>query len=150
MIPDPKNLEGFNLKDRKFLVTIDKSGWHVLSVPPRVGEDGDVFAYSTGLFLHFKHPEVILCGLDPATSTRIINEIGRQVQSEKTFETGQKYSDMFTSDVNCLFRSAQVARVNRSAGRNGSSKGTTFQCGSASGPVRVGFFLGNRAVTLPS
>jgi hypothetical protein len=109
MTLDPKNLEAFDSKDAKFLEIIDKHGWHVMSVAPRVGEHGDVFAYSTGLFLHFKHPEIILCGLDPDTSTRIINEIGRQVQSGKIFEIGQTYSDIFANDVKCQFRPTQLA-----------------------------------------
>jgi hypothetical protein len=76
-----KRLEGFDLRDAKSLEIIDKNGWHVMSVAPRVGEHGAIFSYSTGLFLRFKHPEIILCGLEPDSSIRIINEIGRHVQS---------------------------------------------------------------------
>jgi uncharacterized protein DUF4262 len=100
MTLDPKKLEGFGLRDAKFLEIIDKYGWHVMSVAPRVGEHGALFSHSTGLFLRFKHPRIILCGLEPDSSTRIINEIGRQVQSGKTFEFSQPYSDIFADDVN--------------------------------------------------
>jgi hypothetical protein len=75
MTLDSKKLEGFDLRDAKFLEIIDKNGWHVMSVAPRVGEHGAIFSYSTGLFLPFKHPEIILCGLEPGSSIRIINEI---------------------------------------------------------------------------
>jgi Domain of unknown function (DUF4262) len=106
----PKKLEGLDLRDAKFLEIIDKNGWHVMSVAPRVGEHGAIFSYPTGLFLRFKHPEIILCGLEPGSSIRIINEIGRQVQSGKTFEVSQPYSDIFADDVNkCQFRPVQVA-----------------------------------------
>jgi hypothetical protein len=106
---DPKNREGFDPKDAKFLEIIDNYGWHVMSVAPRIGEEGGIFSYSTGLFLHFKHPEIILCGLDSQTAQRIINEIGRQIQSGKNFETGQKYSGIFANDVKCLFWPVQLS-----------------------------------------
>jgi hypothetical protein len=105
---NPKNREGLDRRDAKFLEIIDKFGWHVMSVAPRVGEEGDCFSYSTGLFSRFKHPEVLLFGLDPETSKHIINEIGRQIESGGAFRAGQEYSDIFADDVKCTFRPVQV------------------------------------------
>ena len=56
MTLDPTNREGYDAKDAKFLEIIDKYGWHVMSVAPRVGEAGDMFSYSTGLFLRTGQP----------------------------------------------------------------------------------------------
>jgi Domain of unknown function (DUF4262) len=99
MTLDPKNREGFDPGDAKFLEIIDKFGWHVMSVAPRVGEDGDIFSYSTGLFLRLRHPEIILCGLDSDTSVHIISEIGRQFKTGKVFEIGQRCDDIFANGV---------------------------------------------------
>ena len=105
-----KRLEGFDLRDAKFLEIIDKNGWHVMSVAPRIGEHGAIFSYSTGLFLRFKHSEIILCGLEPDSSIRIINEIGRTFSLWKAFEVSQPYSGIFADDVNkCQFRPVQMA-----------------------------------------
>jgi hypothetical protein len=51
---------GLNLADAKFLANIEEHGWVVTQVFPRAGEEGDYFAYSTGLFLRFKQPEIIM------------------------------------------------------------------------------------------
>lgn len=109
MTLDPKSLEGLDPPDAKFLEIIDRFGWHVMSVAPRVGEDGDIFSYSTGLFLRLGQPEMILCGLDSETSTHIINEIGSQLQSGRVFETNRDYDDIFANGVKCQFRPVLVA-----------------------------------------
>jgi len=109
MTLDPKKREGYDEKDAKFLEIVEKYGWHVMSVAPRVGGEGDVFSYSTGLFLRTGQPEVIICGLDPTTSAHIINEIGRQLQSGLTFKTDQQYGDIFANEVKCQFRTVHIA-----------------------------------------
>jgi len=109
MTLDPKKRDGFEPRDAKFLDIIDRCGWHVMSVAPRVGEGGDVFSYSTGLFLRFNHPEIMVCGLDSNPSVAIINEIGRKVQAGGTFGSDQSYSDIFADDVKCRFRPVQIA-----------------------------------------
>ena len=73
---DPKKRDGLSNGDARFLEIIDKYGWHVMSVAPLVGEKGQSFAYSTGLFMRFQHPEIILCGLDP--------EVARVLTTENT------------------------------------------------------------------
>jgi Domain of unknown function (DUF4262) len=59
---DPKQRDGLPPGDAKFLEIIDKFGWHVMSVAPRLGEQGEIFSYSTGLYMRFKQPEILLCG----------------------------------------------------------------------------------------
>jgi hypothetical protein len=151
MTLDSKKLEGFDLRDAKFLEIIDKNGWHVMSVAPRVGEHGAIFSYSTGLFLPFKHPEIILCGLEPDSSIRIINEIGRQVQPGKTFEVSQPYSDIFADDVNkCQFRPVQVALYGEYAcWTQWFYEGNDFPLFQCFGLTRKGTFLGKKTASPP-
>jgi len=49
--------------DKKVLPTLEEWGWYVISVA-----DKPVFSYSVGLFEHFKHPEIIVFGLDSSTT----------------------------------------------------------------------------------
>ena len=67
---------------------IEKFGSNVMSVAPRVGsaDKDEWFFYSTGLFLKFKHPEIMLCGLSANTARTIIHEIGNGFGSGRTFE----------------------------------------------------------------
>jgi hypothetical protein len=101
---DPKKREGVSKGDARFLEIIDRFGWHVMSVAPLVGEEGHCFSYSTGLFMRFQHPEIILCGLDPETSRLIINGIGGQVKAGKKFEKEKSYSGIFGKGMKCQFR----------------------------------------------
>jgi hypothetical protein len=76
LIPDPKNRDGLKPADPRFLEIVDKHGCQVMSVVPAVGKPSDSFSYSTGIFLRFRHPEIILFGLSP--ERKVINIIGRQ------------------------------------------------------------------------
>jgi hypothetical protein len=63
MTLDPKNRSGLNPADAKFLAGIEGHGWFVTKVAPLVGEEGECFAYSTGLYLGFGQPEIVTFGL---------------------------------------------------------------------------------------
>jgi uncharacterized protein DUF4262 len=103
---DPKNRDGLKPGDAGFLEIIDKYGWHVMSVTPRVDSDDapEWFSYSTGLFMRLQHPEIILCGLDADVSQRIINSIGNEVKAGREFDLDTDCADIFADDVNCRFR----------------------------------------------
>lgn len=103
---DPKNRDGLKPGDAKFLEIVDKFGWHVMNVAPRVDSDEakEWFSYSTGFFMRFQHPEVLLCGLDADVSTQIINSIGDELKSGRRFELDADYGDIFGDDVKCRFR----------------------------------------------
>ncbi|HXJ03798.1 MAG TPA: DUF4262 domain-containing protein [Candidatus Acidoferrum sp.] len=103
---DPKNRDGLKPGDARFLEVIDKYGWHVMSVAPRINSDDaqEWFSYSTGFFMRFQHPEIILCGLDADVGTRIINTIGDELKSGRKFDLDTDCADIFANDVKCSFR----------------------------------------------
>lgn len=103
---DPKRRDGLSRGDAEFLRIVDEFGWHVMSVAPRVGskERQEWFSYSTGLFMSFKHAEIILCGLDGDDAGNIINEIGRAVESARKFSLDTDYTDILGNNVKCRFR----------------------------------------------
>jgi len=63
MTLDPSKRDGLSPVDAKFLQIIEEYGWHVMTVAPRVGDDGALWAYSTGLYYSYGHPEIILFNL---------------------------------------------------------------------------------------
>jgi hypothetical protein len=103
---DPKKREHLSRGDAKFREIIEKYGWHVMSVAPRTGsaDKEEWFSYSTGLYLRFRQPEMIVLGLDSDTGARILNEIGEQMKRGRTFELGTDYHDIFANDVPCQFK----------------------------------------------
>ena len=103
MTLNPSKRDGFSQADAKFLEIIEKYGWHVMTVAPRAGEDGDLWAYSTGLYYSYGHPEIILFHLNTDTLPRIINTIGDGVKTGERFEPGPTYADVFAA-YQCSFR----------------------------------------------
>jgi hypothetical protein len=108
---DPTKREGFSRADAKFLEIIDQYGWHVMSVAPRTDSQDkqESFSYSTGFFKRFRHPEIILCGLEADVAIRIINEIGNALKSGRRFALDTDYPDIFANDVKCRFRAVHLS-----------------------------------------
>lgn len=92
---DPKKRKGLKKIDRDFLRNIDKFGWHVMNVVPRVeDEDKTSWSYSTGLYFHFQHPEIIVFGESHDLRQSMINAIGERVKAGEKFEAGASYADI--------------------------------------------------------
>jgi hypothetical protein len=63
MVLDPSRRDGLPPGDAKFLEIVEKFGGHVMTVAPRAGEEGNIWAYSTGLYFSYGHPKVLLFNL---------------------------------------------------------------------------------------
>jgi Domain of unknown function (DUF4262) len=100
---DPKKREGLPEDDQKFLRIIDEFGWHVTNVAPRVGEEGDLWSYSTGLYYLYKHPEIIVFNQKHDLMHSMINSIGKQVKAGEKFEPGRGYAEIIGA-FDCQFR----------------------------------------------
>ncbi|MEV0810952.1 DUF4262 domain-containing protein [Micromonospora sp. NPDC050200] len=75
---------------------IDRVGWSVTLVHPSDGDpDHEVpFAYTVGLTAHDR-PELLIAGLDPATSQALLNDLaGRVYDRAERFGHGQRVSDL--------------------------------------------------------
>lgn len=108
MVLDPSEREGFSAADAKFLQIIEEFGWHVMRVAPDRGEEGDSFAYSTGLYHSFGHPEVILFNLSLSAMTTIVNTIGQNVKSGQKFAAGLSYGEIL-NNYECAFRTVDLS-----------------------------------------
>jgi hypothetical protein len=91
---DPKDLNDRNDFERKFLRIIDEFGWFVLSVVPRAADEGDAWSYSTGLFYHYQHPEIIIFNENSELRHSMINAIGERARKGEKFEPGRGYADI--------------------------------------------------------
>jgi hypothetical protein len=103
---NPKNREGLSKGDASFLEIIDKYGWHVMTVAPRVDSQDkqEWFSYSTGLYARFQQPEVIIFGLDNETASGMVNEIGSGFKAGRKFSIGTDCEDIFADGVLCQFK----------------------------------------------
>jgi len=92
--------------DQKLLRDVADYGWHVIKVLDQAGAPG--WAYSIGLFHNFGHPEIIVFGEGLDLMHSIINSIGDDVRSGKTFEVDKQYPDLI-EDYSCTFK--RVAQI---------------------------------------
>jgi len=101
---DPKKLDGHNKFSQDFLKIIDEHGWFVMSVVPRKDDEGDAWSYSTGLFYHYRHPEIIVFNEPADLRDSMINAIGDRVKAGEKFEPGKGYSDIIGGGFDVQFR----------------------------------------------
>jgi len=80
--------------ESKLLADVQEYGWHVLGVSPDPGETGPPFAYSIGLYYTLGHPEIVVTGLAPEVSQRLINVVGERSRSETPVLPGRRYADI--------------------------------------------------------
>ena len=106
---DPKQRDDVNEYERKFLRIIDEFGWHVTNVAPLAGEEGNLWSYSTGLFYHFHHPEILIFNESTDLRWSMINSIGERVRQGEKFEPGRGYADIIGSGHYVQFRPVDVS-----------------------------------------
>ena len=92
---------GLSDTDRELLRRLESHGWYVIKVGASDVEPA--FAYSLGLYEKFRHPELILFGLDLETMHQLINDAGEQISKGHQYESGQQYGDLL-DDYPCAFR----------------------------------------------
>jgi hypothetical protein len=90
--------------DQKLLSDIEEYGWHIVNVLE--DEEGPPYSFSIGLYHTFRHPEVIIIGLDPDLMQNMINWIGADIRGGKSFEIGKEYADLIEG-FNCTFMVVQ-------------------------------------------
>lgn len=80
-----------------------------MSVTPRVGEEGDLWSYSTGLFYHYKHPEIIIFNESTELRHAMINAIGERTREGEKFEPGPGYADIVNGGYLVQFRPVDMS-----------------------------------------
>ncbi len=103
MTRDISQREGLSAPDQKFLSNIEAFGWNVTKVFKNEGEMGPDWAYSTGLFSSYQHPEIAIFGLALEVMQKIVNNVGHEVKSGTKFQPGTEYREIFAR-CGCLFR----------------------------------------------
>jgi hypothetical protein len=94
-------LSDMNAGDKKVLSDVKEYGWHVLSVFE--DDEGPGFSYTIGLFHTFKHPEVLMMGLDTDFMSGILNNIGDDIRNGKRYEAGREYPEI-VENYKCSFQ----------------------------------------------
>ena len=93
-----KDYEPFFQKLRSDIKT---RGWSIVCVVG--GENEPDFAYTVGLTTSFKHPEIVLFGLDFKNASAILNGVGDLVKKGEKFIPGVRYDNIFRDGYNAQF-----------------------------------------------
>ena len=96
---DPRCTGEFN--EQEILDEVSEGGWYVIKVLDQTETPG--WAYSIGLHRNFAHPEILVFGLNVDLMHSMINSIGEDVRSGKSFEIDQKYPDLIEAYA-CTFK----------------------------------------------
>jgi uncharacterized protein DUF4262 len=94
---------GLSEHDRNVLERREDHGWFVM----KIAEDdrGPGFAYTFGLYEEFKHPELVLYGLDPGHMHRLLNDAGKRIKAgTRYYQDGDVIHDLLEG-YRCAFRS---------------------------------------------
>ncbi|HEU4391140.1 MAG TPA: DUF4262 domain-containing protein [Blastocatellia bacterium] len=97
---DPR-CEGGTGSEQKLLDDVAEYGWHVMKVLDQDGAPG--WAYSIGLYRNFAHPEILVFGLDIDLMHAMINSIGEEARSGRTFGVDLKYPGLIEA-YSCTFK----------------------------------------------
>jgi len=89
---------------------LEEWGWFVMKVFTTDSEPA--FAYSLGLYERFKHPEIILFGLDLDVMHRLINDAAEQIRQGERYEVGRRYDDLLAG-YGCEFRQVDSKHCRR-------------------------------------
>lgn len=106
---------------------VREHGMHIIGV---MGDaSGPPFSYSIGLYANYKHPEIIICGMDQQTAHTVINCcIGDLIKEGKVFSDGQTSSELLQG-YDCAFREVSVVHYQEYLGQaQWFYQGNAFPC----------------------
>jgi uncharacterized protein DUF4262 len=91
--------------DQKVLDDVAEYGWHVIKIPPVSDTPG--WAFSIGLYRTFHHPEIVVFGLNHELMHSIINSIGSEIKSGKSFKPDTPFSELIEG-YDCILKKVKV------------------------------------------
>ena len=96
-----------SVADQQLLKKLEDWGWYVIKVGG--SDSAPPFAYSLGLYAQFRHPELIIFGLDFQIMHRLINDAGDRIRQGERFQEGHSYASLIR-DYDCQFRLVDPSR----------------------------------------
>ncbi len=99
---DPSRLD---MHEQKFVANIREHGWFAIHVA--ADNEGPGFAYTTGLWLKFGHPELIVFSLSRQTAHDTFWHLYREIEAGQRFPMGAETRDIFKNVCAVLLPVAQ-------------------------------------------
>jgi hypothetical protein len=125
-------------QERNFLDNVRQHGWFCTGV--REDEEGAGFSYSTGFWLTFGAPEVILFGLQPDTAHAILWDVFRDLKSGRTLAPNCRLDDVFANLPACFVPVGLQHYADHLGWSRWFYRGDEFPCLQLVWPDRAGVF----------
>lgn len=74
--------------------------------------DGFKVTYSVGLSERYKHPEIIIVGVDHLVAHDIVFNIIKKINNNEPIRAGVIYNDILGNDYKCMFSPAKTKNLN--------------------------------------
>ena len=74
--------------------SVEDPGWAIQLIPAGDREEEPAFAYTVGLYRSFRHPEIIVLGLDHSVMGRLLNICGDRIKAGETLPVDEAISEM--------------------------------------------------------
>ena len=94
-------------QERDFVAIVREHGWHRMNVFPDEEGDAPGFSYTTGFWLGFEAPEVVVFGLSSEVAGSILWDLYRELENGVRFEAGVRVPGLI-QNMDVVF--APVAR----------------------------------------
>jgi hypothetical protein len=89
------DLKTYSDPEKKILDDVKQFGFHVGIIAEDEYLPG--FAYTIGLFKTYKHPEIIVFGLNNEIMHGILNELGSEIKKGKSFSPNKDYDNIISN-----------------------------------------------------
>jgi hypothetical protein len=118
---------------------IDTVGWAVTAVLPTVDDPATTrpFAYTVGLTAH-DYPELLIAGLDPATSQALLNDLAERVYDKAERFTHGQHIDNLIVGYNAVIVDGPPTPQLWPAPPSPATAPTGYDCSRSSGPTPTG------------
>jgi Domain of unknown function (DUF4262) len=130
--------------DNKVLADVEEYGWHCM----HVHDEGELpyWSFSIGVFRRWKHPELIVFGLEDTLAHDLITQLVSRINTGESFSPGRDYNDILEG-YRCRFvPSIRVGTPRTSDTPSGSTRlKTGSRSSSLSGLTIRGYTRGKQA-----
>ncbi len=110
--PEPQlRLPPKNEYERTVVKNVEQFGWHCTSVAPRVGQEGEVFSYTVGLYQTHGSSELIMFGLPSDTAHSIFSIYVDRLREGKPISLEEPSNDLI-QNYPCTFVAVPRERYN--------------------------------------
>lgn len=87
--------------ERKAVQNVEIHGLHIIHVS--ADGDGPGWSYSVGLWRNYKHPELVVFGLNREVGHHLLNHAADEIRAGRPFVEEGEYADLLEG-VRCMFR----------------------------------------------